>query len=1191
VDPPPVICSNCGTANEAERKFCSECGNRLGVICAVCGTLNPAVAKYCGECGSAMPADVASAPAGAGPRSGGGPEPVAERRLVSVLFADLVGFTTLSEERDPEETRELLTRYFEIAQGTIERHGGTVEKFIGDAVMAVWGAPVAHEDDAERAVRAALELVATVPSIGEGQLAVQARAAVLTGEAAVTIGAKGQGMVAGDLVNTASRLQSVAPPGTTLVGDATYRATSTAITYEPAGEQALKGKAAPIPAWRAIAVVARRGGSGRAAILEPPFVGREDELRLLKDLFEATAREGKSRLVTVVGQAGIGKSRLAWEFEKYLDGVVDTAYWHEGRSPAYGEGISYWALAEMVRRRAGIAEGDDDATVRRRLATTLDEFVTDATERRWIEPRLAGLLGLAELPTEGREELYAAWRTFFERIAGIAPVILVFTDLQWADLGLLDFVEDLLRWARTAPILVVALARPELLERRPDFGGGVRNVTRINLEPLADEEMHRLLEGLVPGLPTSALRPIVERAEGIPLYAVETVRMLMDRGQLTASDGGYQLAGDLPPLGVAETLHALIASRLDANRPEDRAVLLDASVLGQSFTIEALKAVAGDPSDLAERLDRLVRRELLQVDADPRSPERGQYQFVQALVREVAYQNLAKADRRARHLAAARHFEALGNDELAGVLAIHYLSAHGASRPGPEADAVAAQARIALQAAAERAASLHSHRQALNYLEQALSVTQDPGEQAVLHERATESGESAGDMPTVIRHAEQARELYRTLGDERGALRAATWLGRHQTSAKLEPQAIATLEGGLAEAGETGDWPEHAAALAELSRVYMMSGRSSEAIATADRAMELGGGHRLLRPVVEALINKGTALENLGRAVEAEGVLRGAIALADRKGLPMAALRARNNLLGTIQADDQREGIALMKELYDLAVRFGHRPFLHQSLFNLFDLALRSGSWGEWLSEIEAAEEAEKPEPFYEAAFGQSRAALAAVRGDVEEAEAQGAGMEAVAATMDSQMLAASVAFNRAWRSLFAAKWLDASRSGMEAARDSNFIVDGATFAAHAAVAGDLRDELATAIDRLRTSPFQGRVTEAALMAAEAGLAAREGRWDEARAGYRHAMDMLERTGNLLERAITSLEWGALDGERDPEAQAAGAAGEAFFAERDAGVVVERYRAAFVPVAAGQVASPARSPRPAASGTASRAGR
>ncbi len=857
MDPTSITCASCGTLNEAGRKFCSECGNRLEVTCGVCGTANAAGTKFCGECGNTMAGDGASAATPTKASAAPTPESTAERRLVSVLFADLVGFTTFSEGRDAEETRELLTRYFEVAQGTIERHGGTVEKFIGDAVMAVWGAPTAHEDDAERAVRAALELVGAVPAIGEGVAQIQARAGVLTGEAAVTLGATNQGMVAGDLVNTASRLQSVAAPGTVLVGEATYRAASTAIAFEPAGEHALKGKVAPVPAWRAVAVVARRGGSGRTAGLEPPFVGRDEELRLLKDLFDATQREGKSRLAMVIGQAGIGKSRLTWEFEKYLDGVVDTAYWLEGRSPAYGEGISYWALVEMVRRRAGIAEADDSATARPKLMATLDEFITDPAERRWIEPRIAGLLGLEELPSEGREELFAAWRTLFERIAAVAPVVMVFTDLQWADQGMLDFVEDLLRWARTAPILVVAQARPELLERRPDFGSSVRSATRVTLEALADAEMRALLEGLVPGLPAAALRQIVERAEGIPLYAVETVRMLLDRELLVADEGRYRLTGELPALGVAETLQALIASRLDANRPEDRAVLQDASVLGQSFTVEALAAVGGvESSLLADRLERLVSRQLLIVDVDPRSPERGQYQFVQAVVREVAYASLAKADRRARHLAAARYLEGLGDEETAGVLASHYLSAHQASRPGAEADALAAQARIALQAAAERAAALHSHRQAVGYLEQAITVTSDPAEQAVLHLRATESGE-AFDLENAVRHAEAARDLYRSLGDEHGTLRAATWLGRHQTSGKTEPQAIATFESAVAEAASIADSAEYAAVLAELSRVYMMTGRSADAVATADRALELGGRHGLLLPIVEALDQQG----------------------------------------------------------------------------------------------------------------------------------------------------------------------------------------------------------------------------------------------------------------------------------------------------------------------------------------------
>ncbi len=360
-----MICSSCGTANEAGQKFCGECGARLVAGCPACGTPNPPGRKFCGECGAGL-VEAADATGATGVAASGGAGaslpgaesgPVAERRLVSVLFADLVGFTTLAEGRDPEETRDLLTRYFDLARDVIERYGGTVEKFIGDAVMAVWGAPVAREDDAERAVRAGLELVGAVGSLGPG---IQARAGILTGEAAVTLGATNQGMVAGDLVNTASRLQGAATPGAVLVGETTQRAASRAIAFEPAGEQHLKGKTAPIPAWVALRVVAEVGGRNRSEALEAPFVGRDDELRLLKDLFHATSREQRARLVSVIGPAGIGKTRLAWEFLKYIDGLVETVWWHDGRSPAYGDGISFWALGEMVRERAGLLETDDE---------------------------------------------------------------------------------------------------------------------------------------------------------------------------------------------------------------------------------------------------------------------------------------------------------------------------------------------------------------------------------------------------------------------------------------------------------------------------------------------------------------------------------------------------------------------------------------------------------------------------------------------------------------------------------------------------------------------------------------------------------------------------------------------------------------------------------------------------------------
>ncbi|HYV01473.1 MAG TPA: adenylate/guanylate cyclase domain-containing protein, partial [Actinomycetota bacterium] len=379
--------------------------------------------------------------------------PVSERRLVSVLFADLVGFTSLSENRDPDEVRDLLSQYFDTCRQLIARYGGTVEKFIGDAVMAVWGTPVAQEDDAERAVRAALELVQAVRALGEtvGSGLLNPRIGVLTGEAAVSIGAEGQGMVAGDLVNTASRVQAEAEPGTVLVGESTRRSTEAAIMYESAGVHDLKGKAVPVPLWRALRVVAGVRGTMKSAGLEAPFVGRDRELRLVKEIFHGTADNRKAHLLSVIGIAGIGKSRLAWEYFKYMDGLQQVVWWHRGRCLAYGEGVTYWALAEMVRGRAEILEGEDDASSLAKLRACVVQWIEDPEERAWVEPRLAHLLGLEERTAREPEDLFSAWRLFFERLADRNPTAMVFEDMQWADRGLLDFIDYLMNWSRNHP--------------------------------------------------------------------------------------------------------------------------------------------------------------------------------------------------------------------------------------------------------------------------------------------------------------------------------------------------------------------------------------------------------------------------------------------------------------------------------------------------------------------------------------------------------------------------------------------------------------------------------------------------------------------------------------------------------------------------------------------------------------------
>ncbi|MGZ4210921.1 MAG: ATP-binding protein, partial [Actinomycetota bacterium] len=603
---------------------------------------------------------------------------VAERRLVSVLFADLVGFTSFSEGRDAEEVRDLLSRYFDTCRRLIERYGGTIEKFIGDAVMAVWGTPAAREDDAERAVRAALDLVSAVSELGvEIGTDLKARAGVLTGEAAVTIGAQGQGMVAGDLVNTASRIQSAAAPGSLLVGDATRWATEASIAYEDAGAHELKGKTEPLQLWRALRVIAGRGGARRTEGLEAPFVGRERGLRMIKDLFHSSAEERTAHLVSVLGVAGIGKTRLTWEFFKYIDGLVTEVWWHQGRCLPYGEGVAFSALAEMVRMRAGIAEGEGTQSSRSKLQTIIEECITDPEERRWLEPRLAHLLGLEESPARDRGDLFSAWRVFFERLAEQSPTILVFDDMQWADSALLDFIEYLLEWSRNHPIFVVASARPEFVDRHPTWQSGKRNFTSIYLDPLPRGAMEDLLTGLVPGLDEETRTKILETAEGVPMYAVEIVRMLIDRGLLARRDGQFQPIGTIDKVDVPQTLQGLIAARLDGLTPEERELLRDASVLGKTFKRDALAALTGlDGGALDPLLASVVRKEVLFLQVDPRSPERGQYGFLQDLVRRVAYDGLSKKERKSRHLAAASYLESSsGADEgeLVEVVASHFL--------------------------------------------------------------------------------------------------------------------------------------------------------------------------------------------------------------------------------------------------------------------------------------------------------------------------------------------------------------------------------------------------------------------------------------------------------------------------------------------------------------------------------------
>ncbi len=1150
-----MVCAACGTSNPAGSKFCLECGTRLAAGCPSCGATNPAGSKFCGECGQAL-GDVvrgaAATPAATPVRSAagltqgspaarspgaeapgpGGSSAATERRVVTILFADLVGFTARSDGTDPEVVREFLAAYFELARETIERYGGLVEKFIGDAVMAVWGTPVAQEDDPERAVRAALELVDAVRRLGRerGDEALALRTAVLTGEAAVAVGAVGQGLVAGDLVNTASRLQSVAPPGSVLVGEATYRAASRAITFEPAGEQVLRGKVAPVAAWRALRVVAERGGLGRSEGIEAPFVGRDDELRLLKDVLRATSRERRVRLISVIGQAGVGKSRLAWEFLKYIDGLLEPIYWHQGRSPAFGEGVTFWALGEMVRRRAKLAESDDEPTTRRRIAEALAEYVPSEADRRRLEPVLLFLLGIGEPPPGGRDELFAALRTFFEQISIQGTTVLVFEDLQWADAGVVEFIDHLVEWSIGYPILVVTLARPELLERHPGWGVGRRDLVALSLGALPEAAMRELLSGLVPDLPPRTVRAILDRADGIPLYAVEMVRMLVADGRLEEADGFYRVVADLGDLRVPDTLQSLIAARLDALDPADRALLQDGAVLGQTFGAGALAAVRGeDEAEVEARLRALVRREILAYDTDPRSPERGQFGFTQALVREVAYGTLSKRDRRTKHLAAARHFESLGDEELAGVLATHYVDAYRAAPDGAEGEAVAAQARIALRAAAERATALGSHAGAIAYLERAREVTADPAEEAEILERIGTANRHLGHYEAALSLLEEAADRHRARGDRLAWGRAV--LGQ-ATTLYWQWRTLDARELLLAAEAEIADLAPHPIVV-EIRSVIARAAIDdpAEALAWADRTLWDSERLELDAITADTLASKGGILAFRGRIREGLALLEAGMRLAEAEGFPVAAARAANNLSAAISNEDPRAAVAAGRHGIELARRYGNLTYLIGCLSNAVEAALPVGDW-DWIDDEINAIRLEELEHADRIGLLVGRVEIDAARG--RDVEAPLAELLAARDAGQDSVWRAAISAAIALTDLAAGRFEEAVANALVAADDPLNAPQALRIATRAAVRLGRVDEARASLDRLEALGARGRYTAIGARAAWAGVAALEGNWSDAILAFRDAWARLRELGLEQELAVSMLDYLSVAPAADP---------------------------------------------------------
>lgn len=853
--------------------------------------------------------------------------------MVSVLFVDLVGFTALTERRDSEEVRDLITEYFDMAKEVVDHFGGTVDKFIGDAVMAWWGAETSNEDDAERAVRSALEIVDRVAVLGEqhGIDELTARAGVMTGEAAVGPGGNEKGLLLGDMVNAASRLQSMADPGTVYVGETTANLVATAIEVVLAGTLEVKGKEEPVVAHRATRILSERGGAGKADVLDPPFVGRDSELRMLKDSLHATSREQRSRLVSVVGQGGIGKSRLVREFLNYVDGIAETVYWHQGRSPSYGNGVSLWALGEMIRQRAGVTELDDAETTASRLDEMVADFIVGSEQQKWVRERLATLLGIGDSIGSERTELFAAARSLFEAISGRGTVALVFEDLQWADPGLLEFIEELPDWSQRHPILIITVTRPDLLDGRPDWGSGRAGFASMYLPPLTDDEMGELLRGVVPGIPDHAVRAVTASAGGVPLFAVETLRMLLGDGRLVTGDGGTRVEGDLGSLEIPSTVQAVIASRLDRLPPEERELARDAAVLGQSFTLEALAALRDEEPDKVERrVSGLVRHEVLAVVRDPRSPERGQYHWVQSLLREVAYSRISRSDRHELHLRSARYLRDPADLEMAPVAASHYVAARETA-PG-DTTSLDVELGEALDAALERALLLHAHEQVISIAGMTLDVV--PVERAAdLHAVAARAAMTIYDESVANGHVDALMELATASGDLALLHQAMAVAGEVFNGFRQAGKVLGVVGPHVEVYPDLGSDPNLTRAAGQLGRAHFLIGaEDSAAFALTDKALGAAESLGLVDVVASSMITLGTGLSG-ARPHQGVALIKGAIEICEQQGFTPIKLRGLINL--GYAAQDPEAAIAATERAYEEARRIGDRSHATMAEANL----------------------------------------------------------------------------------------------------------------------------------------------------------------------------------------------------------------------------------------------------------------
>jgi class 3 adenylate cyclase/tetratricopeptide (TPR) repeat protein len=924
--------------------------------CPSCGQENPDGFRFCGACATPLELEAA--------------QRREERKVVTVLFCDLVGSTATAEQLDPEDVRALLSRYHDRVRTELERWGGTVEKVIGDAVMALFGAPVAREDDPERAVRAAL----AVREWAE-ESDVHVRIGITTGEALVAIDSRpelGEAMAAGDVVNTAARLQAAAPVDGILVDVTTFRATERVIEHEPTEPVEAKGKQEPVSVWR-VAQARSRFGVDVRQVGATPLVGRERERTVLTEALARVKEERSPQLVTLVGVPGIGKSRLVWELFRHIDAGSELVTWRQGRSLPYGEGVAFWALGEIVKGQAGILETDGEDEARAKLETAVRTALNAERDAAWVERHLRPLVGLDSDGGGDRDEAFAAWRRFLEALAEQRPLVLVFEDLHFADDGLLDFVDHLADWVSGVPLLLLGTARPELLARRPAWGGGKSNAVALSLSPLSDEEtaylVHAVLDRSV--LDADLRQTLLERAGGNPLYAEEFARLV--------------IAGR-EPAELPETVQGIVAARCDLLPADEKRLLQDASVVGKVFWLGTLGEIgAVERWALEQRLHALERKEFIRKERTSSVAGETEYAFRHILVRDVAYGQIPRAERADKHLLAAEWIESLGRpDDHAEMLAHHYISAlELAAASGAETAAFGNRARLALRVAGDRALGLHAHPSAARFYDRAVDLwpEDDPERPELLFsfgralanagdERADETLENACVALIAAGAAARAAEAC--------ALRAEIEWHRGQRERSREQ-----LERARQLVAKEGPSASKAGVLAQASRYFMLAGPTEAAISIGREALAMAEILGLDGVRVDALNNIGTA-RYFGGDPRGVADLEQSIAIAKAADIPELG-RAYNNLATVLeQLGDVRRSRELRRQAVLTMARFGkHRVARFSAAVLIWD-DFNSGNWDDFTANARAfLDESEQLGGSYQDAFFLSTfARIAAARAE-----------------------------------------------------------------------------------------------------------------------------------------------------------------------------------------------------------------